>query len=84
MRTRADHLEKQLTDWLTTDEAGKLLNTTKRHASLLARTGRLKGATQRGGVWFIPRASVPAYIKELRSEGGPNSKRARPADKGAK
>ncbi len=84
MSDRLDHLEKQLTAWLTTDEAGELLDTTKQHASLLARTGRLAGALQKGGVWFIPRAAIQTYIKEVRQEGGSNSRRARPADKGGK
>lgn len=45
-------------DWLTTSEAGRLLNYSSRHVTNLIRSGKLDGKLSPGGTWRIPQSEI--------------------------
>jgi len=55
-------------DWLTTEQAAKLVRYHPEHIRELAREGRVK-ARKFGPVWMIDRASLLAYVEEIGAAG---------------
>ena len=60
-------------DLLTTTEAGELINKTPVAMRQACERGAIAGATSKGGIWLMPRASVLHY--------GKTAKRGRPPKK---
>ena len=47
-----------LEDFLTVEDAAKMLSVDRTRVTLLCRQGRFPGAMKASGVWLIPRSSV--------------------------
>ena len=63
-----------LENYVTADEAAKLMNLKESMIRTLCRSGRLPGAVKMGVSWVIPRESALSYQPERR---GPKPKTAR-------
>ena len=50
-------------EYISADEAAKILNYRKESISLLCRKDKFEGAKRIGHQWFIPRNSVENYVK---------------------
>ena len=57
-------------DYLTTAEAGKKWNITRRRVNVLCDEGRIDGAIKKGGIWLVPdNAEKPRDGRTLRNIG---------------
>jgi len=50
-------------EYISADEAAKILDYRKESISLLCRQGKFEGVKRIGHQWFIPRSSVENYVK---------------------
>ena len=50
-------------EYISVDEASKILNYRKESIALLCRQGKFEGVKRIGHQWFIPRNSVKNYVK---------------------
>jgi len=56
------------TEWLTVNEASVITPYAPVTIRLLVREGQIDGL-KRGGIWFVSRASVLAYVQEMERLG---------------
>ncbi|MCW8128930.1 MAG: helix-turn-helix domain-containing protein [Planctomycetota bacterium] len=58
-------------EWLRTHEVASILNMSSKQVRELLRDRALPGFRQ-GGIWFVPRVSLNAYLERMRRKADEN------------